>query len=168
MLNYDKSLSFTPPWPLFGITLSENWFWVLQYKGNNDILQRILKRATKVTKGLEHSCEERLRKLGPLDLKRRPRRNLINPYKLLNGGCKTNWVRLFSVVHSERSRGKGQKLKHRRFPLNNRKEISSESSPDKSELSRTIPHLCWKQWRNSSCLNQVTSFTLSCFKVFQF
>lgn len=153
---YEKSLSFSPPWPLFNY-FSVVPFQVLQYKGNNGTQQSILKRAAKVTKGVEHSHEERLRKLRLLDLKRRPRRDLVIPYKFLNGGCKTIIVRLFSMVHSERIRGsKGQKLKHRRLPLNIKKEIFSESSPGKSEIIRRISHLCWKQWRNySSCLNHL-------------
>lgn len=96
------------------------------------MLHRIRKRSTKVTKGLEDlSHEQRLRKLGLLSLERRLRRDFINPYTYLNGGCKTNTVRLISMVPSERVRGKGQKLEKRRFSLNIRKEIFTESSPDR-------------------------------------
>lgn len=83
-------------------------FWVLQYRGNNYILQRILKRATKITKGLEYSHKERLRKLGLWNLKRRPRRDLINPYEYLNGGCKSNRVRLWCAVGRPEARGRNQ------------------------------------------------------------
>ncbi|KAK4809663.1 hypothetical protein QYF61_002560 [Mycteria americana] len=44
-------------------------------------------------------------------------------YKYLKGDCKENQARLFSVVPSDRPRGKGHKLKHRRICLIIRKYI---------------------------------------------
>ena len=49
--------------------------------------------------------------------------DLTNVYKYPNGGCKLDGARLFPVVPSDRTRGNGHTLKHRRFPLNIRKHF---------------------------------------------
>ncbi|GAB0189156.1 mitochondrial enolase superfamily member 1 [Grus japonensis] len=95
-----------------------------QFKKDRELLERVQWRTTKMIRGLEHlSYEERLRDLGLFSLeKRRLRGDLINTYKS-KGWMSKGWGRLFSVVPSDRTRSKGQKLDHKKFHLNMRKNF---------------------------------------------
>lgn len=73
---------------------------------------------------MEHlTYKERLSELRLFSLdERKFKGDLINVCKFLKGGCKDR-ARFFSVVHSDRTRDSGHRLKYRIFHLNIREHF---------------------------------------------
>jgi len=90
-----------------------------------ELLERVQRRATEVMRGLEHlSSEERLRELGLFNLqKKRLQGGLIAAFQYLKGTYRKNGEGLSKRACSDRTRGKGFKLKEGRFRLGMRKKF---------------------------------------------
>jgi len=102
-------------------------FWAAQFKKDEELLETVQRRATKMMRRLERlSYKEMLRELGLFILKkRRLRGDLLTAYKYLNHGCEEDGARFFSVVPIGRTRDNGHKPNHKKLHVNMRKNFST-------------------------------------------
>ncbi|KFV76989.1 hypothetical protein N307_13857, partial [Dryobates pubescens] len=100
-------------------------FWRPYYKRDMDMLEGVQRRATRMSRGLEHlSYEDRLRELGLFSLeKRRLQGDLIVAFQDLKGAYKKAGEGLLRIAGSDRTRGNGMKLEMGRFRLDLRKKF---------------------------------------------
>ena len=81
-------------------------FWSPQFGKDADRLERVQRRATKMTKGMENlPCEETLKTRGLFCLqKKRLRRELLTVFQYLKGNYKEDGGSLFTRSHMEKTR----------------------------------------------------------------
>ena len=98
--------------------------WSVQYRRDTDLLERIQRRATEMTWGMEClSCVDRLRERGLFSLeKKRVWGDLIAACQYLKGSYRKEGDRLFSRACSDRTRRNDFQLKKGRFRLYIRKK----------------------------------------------
>jgi len=96
-----------------------------QYRKGMDLLKQVQRRATKMTRGLEHlSYEGRLRELGFFSLEKRSLwGDLIVDFQNLKGAYKKDVDKLPSRACCDRTKGNGFKPKEVRFRLGIRKKF---------------------------------------------
>ena len=86
--------------------------WSPQYREDVELLECVLRRATKVIRELEYLLyEDRLRELGFSSAWRRLRGDLNAAFQYLKGDYKQEGNQLFTRVDSERTRGSGFDLR---------------------------------------------------------
>ena len=101
--------------------------WSPQYREDVELLECVLRRATKVIRELEYLLyEDRLRELGFSSAWRRLRGDLNAAFQYLKGDYKQEGNQLFTRVDSDRKRGNGFKLKEGRFRLDFRGKFFTE------------------------------------------
>jgi len=90
--------------------------WSPQHMKDVDVLEQVQRRATKMIRAVEYLCyEDRLRELELFNLEKRRLRVTLEQMPVPEGAYRKDGEGLFTRVCSDRTRGKGSKLKEGRF-----------------------------------------------------
>jgi len=100
-------------------------FWAPHFKKDEELLERVQRRATRMMRGVGHlSCEERLRELGLFSLKkRRLQGDLRNVYKYVKGGCQEDGAKLFFSSTQQQDKGQWAQTETQEVPSEHEEEL---------------------------------------------
>lgn len=128
VIQTSKLCYLTPTWKTRSkfqsccVQFRASWF-----KKDRDLLEKVQWRDTEMIRSLDHiPYEERLKDLhqsGSTSVWRRLGVDLVTVHKYLKCWSEVDEGRLFLVACSNRRGGNGQKLKHKKFHINTRKNL---------------------------------------------
>lgn len=152
--------------PLYSVLVRSHlkccaWFWSPQLKKEEDLLERVLQRPQRWWGVWYRFLMRKDCRSWDCLVWRRLGGDTINVYKSLKGRCQKDDARLFSVVHSDRTRNNGYKKSHKKFLINTRKNFCTLRVAEHWNRS---PQTSWSipLWR---CPKSIwTYFCVICFR----